>query len=76
MSNTEDGITYQDKNRLGGKILAVCDRYKPLLEHDNSREGYIMSVYANTYTHAKLSVLYIYVNYHFILLQFIILKRI
>ena len=35
--NTEDGIPSQDKNRLGGKILAVCERYKPLLEHDYYR---------------------------------------
>ena len=44
VSNTEDGITYQDKNRLGGKILAVWERYKSLLEHDYSSAGYMLSV--------------------------------
>ena len=69
MSNTEDGIPSQDKNQLGGKILAVWERYKPLLEYDYSRAGYMMSVDAKTYAHAKVSVLYIYVNYHVIFLQ-------
>ena len=76
VSETEDGIPYQDNNRLGGKILAVWERYKPILEHDYSRAGYMMFVDAKTYAHTKVSVLYIYVNYHFIFLQFIILKRI
>ena len=31
VSNTEDGITSQNNNRLGGKILAVWERYMPLL---------------------------------------------
>ena len=39
VSDTEDGIPSQDKNRLGGKILAVWERYKPLLENDYSRAG-------------------------------------
>ena len=76
MSNTEDGIPSQDNNRLGGKILDVWDRYKPLLEYYYSRVGYMLSAYAKTYAHAKVSVLYIYVNYHFIFLLFIILKKI
>ena len=76
MSDTEDGITYQDKNRSGGKILSMWDRYKTLLEHDYYREGYILPVDAKTFAHAKVSVLYIYVNYHVIFLQFIILKNI
>ena len=76
VSNTEDGITYQDKNRLGGKILAVWERYTPLLEHDYSKSGYMLSADDKTYANAKVSVLYIYVNYHFIFLQFIFLKRI
>ena len=37
MSNTEDVIPSQDKNQLGGKILALWERYKPILEHDYSR---------------------------------------
>ena len=61
-SNTEDGIPYHDKNRLGGKILAVWERYKPLLDHDYSRSVYIMSMDDKIYAHAKVSVLYIYVN--------------
>ena len=73
-SNTEDGIPSQDKNRLRGKILAVWERYKPLLEHDYYRAGYMLSVDAKKYAHAKVSVLYIYVNYHVIFLIFIILK--
>ena len=76
MSNTKDVITSQDKNRLGGKILAVWERYKPILEHDYIRAGNMMSVDANTYEHTNVSVLYIYVNYHVIFLQFIILQRI
>ena len=76
MSNNDDGIPYRDKNRLGKKILAVWDRYKPLLDHGYSRAGYMLSVDAKTYAHTKVSVLYIYVNYHVILLQFIIIKRI
>ena len=59
MSNTEDGITSQDSNWLGGNILAVCESYKPLLDHDYYRTGYMLSVDANTYSRAKLSVLYI-----------------
>ena len=35
----------------------------------------MMYVYTNTYEHANVSVLYIYVNYHVILLQFIIIKK-
>ena len=65
-----------DKNRLGGKILAVWERYNPLLEHDYYREGYMLSVDAKTYAHSKVSVLYLYFNYHVIFLQFFILKRI
>ena len=76
VSDTEGGIPSQDKNRLVGKILAVWERYKPLLDHDYYRSGYILFVDAKTYVHAKVSVLYIYVNYHVISLQFIILKRI
>ena len=76
VSNTEYGITSQDKNRFGGKILAVWERYTPLLDHDYYREGYMLSVDAKTYYRAKVSVLYIYVNYHVIFLQFFILKRI
>ena len=75
MSNTEDGIPPQDKKQLGGKILAVWKRYKPILEHDYSRAGYMLSVDSKTYAHAKVIVLYIYVNYHIILLQFIIIKK-
>ena len=74
MSNAEDGIPSQDKNQLGGKILALWESYKPLLEHNFSIAGYMLSVYAKTYSHVQLSVLYIYVKYHFIFLQFIILK--
>ena len=44
--------------------MAVWDRYKPLLEHDYSRSVYMLSVDAKTYAHSKVSVLYIYVNYH------------
>ena len=44
VSNTEDVITYQDKNQLGGKILAVWERYKPLLDNDYSRAVYMLSV--------------------------------
>ena len=76
MSDTEDGIPSQDKNRLGGKILAVWERYKPLLEYEYYSPGYMLSVDAKTYAHAKVSVLNIYVNYHVIFLQFIILKKI
>ena len=76
VSNNEDGITYQYNKRLGGKILAVWERYKPLLNHDYSRSVYILSVDVKKHAHAKLSILYIYVNYHVTLLQFIILKRI
>ena len=76
MSNTDDVIPSQDNNLLGGKILAMWERYKPLLEHDYSRAGYMLYVDAKTYVHAKVSVLYIYVNYHVIFLQFIILKGI
>ena len=74
MSNTEDGIPSQDKNRLGARILPVWKRYKPLLEHDYSRAGYMISVDAKTYAHTKVSVFYIYVNHRVIFLQFIILK--
>ena len=74
MFNTEDGITSQYKNQLGGKILAVLERYKPLLEHDYSSTGYMLSVDAKTYAHTNISVLYIYVNNHVIFLQFIIIK--
>ena len=73
VSNTEDGIPSQDKNQLGGKILDVWERYKPLLEHDYSRKRHMMYVDTNTYAHAKVSVLYIYVNYHVIFLQLIII---
>ena len=74
MSNTEDGIPSQDKKIMGGKILVMRERYKPILEHDYSRSGYMISMDAKTYAHAKVSVLYIYVNYHVIFLQFIIIK--
>ena len=56
--------------------MAVWERYKPLLENDYSSSGYILSINAKKYAHAKVIVLYIYVNYHVIFLQFIILKRI
>ena len=74
VSNTEDGIPYQYKNRLGGKILALWESYKPLLEHDYSRVGYILYVYSKTYAYVKVIFSYIYVNYHAVFLQFIILK--
>ena len=76
MYDTEDVIPSQDNNQLGVKILAAWERYKPLLEHDYFREGYMLSVNAKIYENEKVSVLYIYVNYHVILLQFIIIKRI
>ena len=75
MSDNEDFILSQDNNRLVGKILTVWERYKPLLEHDCFRAGYMLSVDSNTYAHAKVSGLYIYVNYHVIFLQFTILKN-
>ena len=71
-----DGIPYQDNSRLGCKILAVWERYKALLDHGYYREVCMMSVYAKTYAHSKVTVLYIYVNYHVIFLQFIIIKNI
>ena len=74
VSNTEDGIPSQYKKRLGGKILAVWERYNPLLEHYYSRAGNMLYVDAKAYAHVKINVLYIYVNYHVIFLQFIILK--
>ena len=37
VSDTGDGIPSRDNNRLGGEILAVWERYKPLLENDYSR---------------------------------------
>ena len=76
MSNNENGIPSQDNNQLGWKILAVCESYKPLLEHDYSRSWYMLSAYVKKYAHTKVSVLYIYVNYNAIFLQFIIIKRI
>ena len=36
VSNAEDDISYQDDNQLGGKILDMWERYKPLLENDYS----------------------------------------
>ena len=66
MSDTKDGIPSQDNNRLGGKILAVRERYIP--------KGYMLSMDDKEYAHTKVSVLYIYVNYNVIFLQFIILK--
>ena len=39
VSNTQGGIPSQDNNQLGGKILVVWQRYKPLLDHDYSRAG-------------------------------------
>ena len=75
MSNTNEGVTSKDKNQLGGKILAFWERYKPLLDHDYSMSGYMLSVDAKTYSHAMVCVLYIYFNYHVIFLQFIILKN-
>ena len=74
VSNTEDVIPSQDKNRLVGKILSGWYRYKPLLENNYSREGYMLYVDTETYSHAKVSVLNIYANYNVILLQFIIIK--
>ena len=74
VSDTEDIIQSQDNNRSGWKMLVVWERYNPVLEHDYSRTGYMMSVDANTYAHENLTVLYIYVNYHVIFLQVIILK--
>ena len=56
--------------------MAVWERYKPLLETDYSRAYYMMYVDAKTYANSKVSVLYIYVNYYVIFLQFIILKTI
>ena len=56
--------------------MAVWERYKPLLENDYSRADYMMYVDAKTYANSKVSVLYIYVNYYVIFLQFIILKTI
>ena len=76
LSNTQDGIPSQEKNRLGGKILAVWERYKPLLEHYYSRAGYMMSMDTKTYAHEKVGVLYIYLNDQFMFLEIIILKRI
>ena len=75
MSNTEDGIPSQDKKILGGKILVMWERYKPILERDCSRSGYMLSMDAKTYAHTKVSDLYIYVNYHVIFLQFIVIKK-
>ena len=74
VSDTQDSIPSQDNNQLGGKILAVWERYKPLLENDYSRAGYMISVDVKKYVHERVSVLYIYVNYHVIFLQFIIIK--
>ena len=68
VSDAEDVIPYQDKNLLGGKILAMWDIFKPLLENDYSRAGYMMSMDDKTYEHTKVSTFYIYVNYHVILL--------
>ena len=76
VSDTEDGTPSQDKNQLREEILAVWERYKPLLENDYSRSGYILSINAKKYAHANVIVLYIYFNYHVIFLQFIILKGI
>ena len=73
MSDNEDSIPSQDKKRSRGKRLAVLERCKPILEHYYFRAGYKMSVDENTYAHAKLSVLYIYVNYNVIFLLSIIL---
>ena len=53
----------------------MWESYKPLLECDCLREGYMLSVDANTYIHKKVSGLYIYVNYYVIFLQFSILKN-
>ena len=69
MSDTEDGIPYQDNNQFGWKILAVWDKYKLLLEHEYSMAGCMLSVDVKTYAYAKVNVLYIYVNYHFIFLK-------
>ena len=74
MSDNEDGIPSQDNNRLVGKILTVWERYKPILEHDCFRSGYMLYVDANTHVHEKVIILYIYVNYHVIFLQFVIIK--
>ena len=74
MFNTKDGISSKDKNRLGGKILDVWERYKPLIDNDYYRAGYMMSVDAKTCAHIRVSVFYIYFNYHVIFLLFIILK--
>ena len=39
VSNNEDGIPSQDNNQLRWKILAVWERYIPILENDYSRAG-------------------------------------
>ena len=76
MSDTENEIPYGDNNQMGGKLLAGWERYKPLLEHDYYRAGYILSLDTTKNAHAKVSVLYIYVNYNVILLYSIIIKKI
>ena len=68
MSDTEDGIPSQDNNRLGGKGLALWERYKPLLQHDCYSSGQIMYLDTKIYSHARVSFLYIYVSYCFIFL--------
>ena len=42
--NTFDGIPYQDKNRLVGKIFAAWERYKPILYRECYRPGYMLYV--------------------------------
>ena len=74
MFDTEDGMSSQDKNQMGGKVLAVLERYKALLEHDYYSTGYMLYMDVNKYEQAKVNLLYIYVNYHVIFLQYIILK--
>ena len=76
MSDNEDEITSRDNNQLGHIFLDVWERYKPTLDHDYYRAGYMLSVDAKKYAHEKVSVLYIFVNYHVSFLQFIIIKRI
>ena len=59
VSNTDDFIPSQDNNRLGGKILAMWERCKPLLQHDYSRTGYMLSVDAkNMHMQRLVSCIY------------------
>ena len=58
----------------GGDIGCVGEVYNPLLENDYSRAGKMLYVDTKTYALANVSVLYIYVNYNVIFIQFILLK--